>query len=181
MAQSFCKMYLHIIFHSKAVSPPAMNEHLCHLANTTGCQVLITRRTSDRVHTLLLLSSTENVAHWVEQMKRDSSRWMKSFSSHDGEFAWQSSYAAFSLFLQDIIYPMMTAMSNQMRNAFALTGRVTREPLYPGRCPGLTAHCPYRVLNNVYSYIRNLSYVLLWLFMVNYSQNRILLRICVFV
>ncbi|MBP5770406.1 MAG: transposase [Bacteroidaceae bacterium] len=119
MAQSLCKIYLHIIFHIKTVSPPVMDEHLDrlhqyigHLANTSSCQVIITGGTSDHVHTLVLLSSTENVAHLVEEMKRNSSRWLKSLSSHYSDFAWQSGYAAFSV-SQSVVERTMDYIKNQ--------------------------------------------------------------------
>ena len=47
MAQSLCKVYLHIVFHTKTTSPTVATEHLERLhqyigglVNTTGCQVL---------------------------------------------------------------------------------------------------------------------------------------------
>ena len=44
-----------------------------------------------------MFSKTETVAHVVEEMKRNSSRWIKSLSSIYESFAWQGGYAAFSI------------------------------------------------------------------------------------
>ena len=70
MAQSLCKIYLHIIFHVKTTSPNVETAHLnrlhsyiAKLINTTGCKVLCVGGTENHVHTLLLLSNVENDYH----------------------------------------------------------------------------------------------------------------------
>ena len=104
MAQSLTKIYLHVIFHVKANSPLIKDEHLerlhsyiGELVNSTGCQVVRVGGVNDHVHVLCLLSREETVAHLVEEMKRNSSRWMKSLGSLYAQFAWQGGYAAFSV------------------------------------------------------------------------------------
>ena len=104
MAQSLCKIYLHIIFHTMTTSPVVEKEHLPQLhayigalVNTTGCHVLCVGGTENHVHTLLMFSKTETVAHVVEEMKRNSSRWIKTLSPRYERFAWQGGYAAFSV------------------------------------------------------------------------------------
>lgn len=104
MAQSLCKIYLHIIFHVKTNSPQIADEHLERLhsyigklVNTTGCQVLCVGGIGNHVHALIMFSKTETVAHVVEEMKRNSSRWIKTLSSTYENFAWQGGYAAFSI------------------------------------------------------------------------------------
>ena len=104
MSQSLCKIYLHIIFHLKTDSPTIKAEHLepLHsyigkLVNTPGCQVLRVGGTENHVHALVMFSKTETVAHVVEELKRNSSRWMKTLSPTYQHFAWQGGYAAFSV------------------------------------------------------------------------------------
>lgn len=104
MSQSLCKLYLHIIFHVKNTSPTVENEHLERLhsylgglVNTTGCQVICVGGTENHVHVLVMFSKTETVAHVVEEIKRNSSRWIKTVSPKYEKFAWQSGYAAFSV------------------------------------------------------------------------------------
>ncbi len=104
MAQSLCKIYLHIIFHVKTTSPNINSEHMerVHsyigkLVNTTGCQVLCVGGTENHVHALIMFSKTETVAHVIEEIKRNSSRWIKTLSSEYKLFAWQGGYAAFSV------------------------------------------------------------------------------------
>lgn len=104
MAQSLCKIYLHIIFHTKTTSPvideehiPQMHAYIGALVNTTGCQVICVGGTENHVHALVMFSKTETVAHVVEEMKRNSSRWIKTVSQKYEGFAWQGGYAAFSV------------------------------------------------------------------------------------
>lgn len=104
MAQSLCKIYLHIIFHTKTTSPDVLTEHLlrlhqyvAQLVKTAGAHIISVGGTQNHVHALMFLSSTETVAHLVEEMKRNSSRWIKTLSPHYGKFAWQAGYAAFSV------------------------------------------------------------------------------------
>lgn len=104
MAQSLYKIYLHIIFHVKTSSPTVEEEHLERLhayigklVNTTGCHVLCVGGTSDHIHALVMFSKTETVSHLIEEMKRNSSRWIKTISPLYSKFAWQGGYAAFSV------------------------------------------------------------------------------------
>ncbi len=84
MSQSLSKIYLHIVFHVKNTSPRIEEEHwervhnyIGGLVNTTGCHVLRVGGVENHVHVLLMFSKTETVAHVVEEMKRNSSRWIK--------------------------------------------------------------------------------------------------------
>ena len=51
----------------------------------------------NHVHALIMFSKTETVAHVVEEMKRNSSRWIKTLSPKYERFAWQGGYGAFSV------------------------------------------------------------------------------------
>ena len=104
MAQSLCKIYLHIIYHVKTDSPKIDDQHLerlhsyiGQLVNTTGCQTIRVGGIADLVHLLCMLSKDEKVSHLVEEIKRNSSRWLKTVSSRYQHFAWQGGYAAFSV------------------------------------------------------------------------------------
>ena len=88
----------------KSTSPTVENEHLERLhsylgglVNTTGCQVICVGGTENHVHVLVMFSKTETVAHVVEEIKRNSSRWIKTVSPKYEKFAWKSGYAAFSV------------------------------------------------------------------------------------
>ena len=119
MSQSLCKVYLHIVFHIKTTSPEIREEHLerlhCYmgqLVNTTGCQVLRVGGVTDHVHLLCVLSNTETIAHLVEEVKRNSSRWIKVLTPIYEHFAWQGGYAVFSV-SQSVVDKTVEYVSNQ--------------------------------------------------------------------
>ena len=119
MAQSLCKIYLHLIFHIKTTSPEIKEEHLervhsyiGQLVNTTGCQVVRVGGTSNHVHVICTLSREVTVAHLVEELKRNSSRWIKTIDDNYKHFAWQNGYAVFSV-SQSVIDKTITYVENQ--------------------------------------------------------------------
>ena len=104
MAQSLSKIYLHVIFHTASASPvvdeehiPRLQAYIGQLVKTTGCNVICVGGTENHVHALVQMSATETVSHLIEEMKRNSSRWMKTLAPKYEKFAWQGGYAAFSV------------------------------------------------------------------------------------
>lgn len=119
MAQSLCKIYLHIVFHVKTTSPQIGNEYLDRvhsyigqLVNATGCKVIRVGGISDHVHVICQLSKNETVTHLVEEIKRNSSRWIKTLDSRYEHFAWQNGYAAFSI-SQSVLPKTLEYVKNQ--------------------------------------------------------------------
>ena len=119
MAQSLCKIYLHIVFHIKTTSPTIVDENLervhsyiGQLVNKTGCQVIRVGGTSDHVHIVCLLSRNETVSHLVEEVKRNSSRWIKTLDIQYKNFSWQGGYAAFSV-SQSVVDKTVAYVNNQ--------------------------------------------------------------------
>ena len=104
MPQSLSKIYLHIIFHTKTTSPTIrdvdlqrMHAYIGQLVNDTGCTNIWVDGVDDHVHILCLLGREVTIAHLVEEVKRNSSRWIKSIDPVYRDFAWQGGYAAFSV------------------------------------------------------------------------------------
>ena len=60
----------------------------------------------------MLLSREETVSHLVEEIKRNSSRWLKTLSPHYASFAWQGGYAAFSV-SQSVVEKTLAYVGNQ--------------------------------------------------------------------
>ena len=119
MAQSLCKIYLHVIFHIKTTSPKIheddlnrLHAYIGQLINETGCQTIRVGGVGDHIHALLLLSREETVSHLVEEMKRNSSRWIKKLSSRYALFAWQGGYAALSV-SQSVVDKTLAYIENQ--------------------------------------------------------------------
>ena len=95
MAQSLSKLYIHLIFHIKTTSPHISDEdlerihaYIGQLVNTTGCSVIQTGGTGDHVHILFLLSKNESISHVVEEVKRNSSRWIKTIDARMARWLW---------------------------------------------------------------------------------------------
>ena len=104
MAQSLNKIFIHLIFHIKTTSPTIREEdlerlhaYIGQLINTTGCKSVHVGGVNDHVHLLFLLSREASIAYVVEEIKRNSSRWIKSLSKYYEGFTWQNGYAAFSV------------------------------------------------------------------------------------
>ena len=122
MAQSLSKIYIHVIFHIKTISPcvmesdiPRLHAYIGQLINETGCQSIIVGGINNHVHALCALSRNETVAHLVEEMKRNSSRWIKSLSPRYSQFAWQGGYAVFSV-SQSVIDKTIEYIKNQFEH-----------------------------------------------------------------
>ena len=104
MAQSLCKIYIHIVFHIKSTSIPVNESDLPSLfayiggvlkkVNSTPVQI---GGTENHVHVLCSLPKTMTLAKLVEEIKRNSSRWIKKKNPHYEKFAWQGGYGAFSV------------------------------------------------------------------------------------
>ena len=104
MAQSLRKIYLHIIFHVRTVSPlidechwERLHSYIGQLINATGCKTIRVGGVQDHIHVLCILSRNETVSHLVEEIKRNSSRWIKTLDSKYELFQWQGGYAVFSV------------------------------------------------------------------------------------
>ena len=104
MAQSLTKIYIHLIFHIKNTSSKILSKdlervhaYIGNLVNEAKCINVWVNGTEDHVHILFLLSRDESISHLVEEVKRNSSRWIKTLSHDYAMFAWQAGYAAFSV------------------------------------------------------------------------------------
>ena len=119
MAQSLSKLYIHLVFHIKTTSPPIreadlnrLHSYIGQLVNTTGCKVIQVGGISDHVHILFLLSKDVAISHVVEEVKRNSSRWIKNIDSSYRTFAWQNGYGAFSV-SQSVAEKTLNYVKNQ--------------------------------------------------------------------
>jgi putative transposase len=109
MPQSLAQVLLHVVFSTKNRAPflksPELREELHgYMIGTLqgiDCPSLIVCSVEDHLHCLLRLSRTMSIASLVENMKVESSAWVKRQGSHLADFYWQSGYGAFSLSLSN--------------------------------------------------------------------------------
>lgn len=105
MAQSLSKVLVHIVFSTKNRYPflrekSIRNEMHAYLGGTCkhlGCPVLIVGGVEDHVHILCALSRNISIAKFLGDMKRESSKWIKTKKGILSKFAWQNGYGIFSV------------------------------------------------------------------------------------
>lgn len=119
MAQSLSKIYLHIVFHIKTTCHviydsdlERVHSYIGQLINETGCINIWVGGVGDHVHALCLLARDVSVSRLVEEIKRNSSRWIKTLSPDYAEFAWQGGYAVFSV-SQSVVGRTLEYVKNQ--------------------------------------------------------------------
>lgn len=104
MGQSLVQNYLHIIFSTKHREPlitpayePELHTYLGGICKHLNCQPIITGGYNDHVHILCMLSKKIALVKLVEEIKRESSKWMKTKDESLRNFYWQDGYDAFSV------------------------------------------------------------------------------------
>ncbi len=120
MSQSLSKIYIHFIFHIKTTSPEIADDDLLRvqgyvgqLINATGCINVWVGGTGNHLHALFLLSRDTSISHVAEEIKRNSSRWIKSLEpTRYRHFEWQGGYAAYSV-SQSVVDKTVDYIKNQ--------------------------------------------------------------------
>jgi len=104
MSQSLVKNLLHLVYSTKHREPWIPKEHRDALwAYQAGIfkelesPALIIGGVEDHVHALFALSKNYALKKVVEEVKKGSSKWMKSDGPRHRHFSWQAGYAAFSV------------------------------------------------------------------------------------
>lgn len=102
MPQSLSKMVIHLVFSTKdreaIISPtvrPHLHAYIVGILENLKCPSIQTGGTADHVHSLFLLARTMAISEIVEEVKKSSSKWMKTQDAL--MFTWQAGYSAFSL------------------------------------------------------------------------------------
>ena len=102
MAQSLAKILVHLIYSTKhrertieAEVRPHLHAYLVGILHNLKCPSLQTGGADDHVHILFLLDRTVSLCDVVEEVKKGSSKWMK--TQGVPTFAWQAGYGAFSV------------------------------------------------------------------------------------
>ena len=120
MAQSLSKIYIHLIFHIKSTSPQIrendlerLHSYIGKLVKTAGCTEIKAGGIGDHVHVLFILSKDVTISEIVEEIKRNSSRWIKDLDpGYYHFFAWQGGYAAYSI-SQSVVDKTLQYIDNQ--------------------------------------------------------------------
>lgn len=104
MPQSLAQIFIHTIFHVKNDDILILPEHDDELYRYLGGLVKDTQSIpieingiENHVHILCLLSKNISLAKFLEYVKSNSSRWIKTFGPHYRDFRWQGGYAGYSV------------------------------------------------------------------------------------
>jgi REP element-mobilizing transposase RayT len=105
MPQSLANVLLHVVFSTKNRAPflqskdlrEELHGYMVGMLEGIGCPSLIVRSVEDHLHCLCQLSRTMTIADLVQNMKVESSAWVKRKDPRLGDFYWQAGYGAFSV------------------------------------------------------------------------------------
>jgi putative transposase len=104
MPQSLSKNLIHLVFSTKNREPvltEAVREPLCAYASAVlrdlDSHVIAMSAWHDHVHILLELSKNHSLARIVMEVKRATSKWIKTQGKGFAGFHWQNGYGAFSI------------------------------------------------------------------------------------
>ena len=138
MPQSLAQVYIHLVFHTKYSSVTIREEDLPKLfAYIDGiivnknAMVIQIGGVSNHIHILCTLPRTVSMADFVEDIKKCSSKWIKTLDSYYSKFAWQGGYAIFSV------------SASQVQNVKQYV--MNQKEHHPRRIRGLSKSLQYRV------------------------------------
>ena len=102
MANTYTKLNIHIVFHVKSTSVCIKNEDQPKVfayiggivRNVEGYPVTI-GGIENHIHILATMPKTTSVSEFVQKIKANSSRWIKTLDKYYESFAWQEGYGAF--------------------------------------------------------------------------------------
>lgn len=104
MAQSLAQVYLHIIFSTKhrvpLIDKSIDNEQFKYIAGicrSLECPPIEVGGHLDHVHISCKLSRKIAIMKLIEEIKKSSSKWIKTKGSRYSNFYWQDGYAVFSV------------------------------------------------------------------------------------
>ena len=105
MSQSLAKIWTHLVFSTKERYPfltdkdirQDLHAYLAKTLKANNCPTLIVGGVADHVHALFVLSKNHSIASIGWEIKRSSSKWVKTQNSALRKFYWQEGYGAFSV------------------------------------------------------------------------------------
>ncbi len=104
MGQSLSKVYVHITFSTKKHYPfidesiqDSLFEYLGGICKGLNCNPIQIGGYRDHVHILCLLSKHVSQTKLLEEIKKNSSKWIKGKRPGYSNFYWQDGYAIFSV------------------------------------------------------------------------------------
>jgi REP element-mobilizing transposase RayT len=104
MSQSLTQLYLHIVFSTKNhvpfIKPSIRNElfnYLGGILNNIECHPIKIGGVDDHIHILCRLSKKITIIKLLEEIKKSSSKWIKTKGEKFVKFHWQDGYGTFTV------------------------------------------------------------------------------------
>lgn len=104
MADSFAQILVHLTFHTKGTAPLILEEHLPRVFEYIGGVIRSQKGIPfavggrpDHIHCLTTLPKTASLSDYVMNIKKGTSKWIKTIDSRYSDFSWQDGYGAFSV------------------------------------------------------------------------------------
>jgi REP element-mobilizing transposase RayT len=104
MSQSITQLYLHIVFSTKNHVPflgtqirSELFKYIGGILNNLECTSIKIGGVDDHIHILCRLSKKIAVVSLLEEIKKSSSKWIKTKGNEFRDFHWQDGYGAFTV------------------------------------------------------------------------------------
>jgi len=104
MPQSLARLHTHLVFSTKNREPwitnnvrDALHAYMSTILADRSCEHVYINSVGDHVHILFDLPRTVAVCDIVEDVKKYSSKWIKTQGNEFAAFAWQGGYGVFSV------------------------------------------------------------------------------------
>src|SRR5690554_7365343 len=104
MGQSLSKVYIHIVFRVKTTFQEIRKKDRSEIYAYIGAVIknndsipIAINGTGDHIHILCVMSKNISLSKLVENVKSNSSRWIKTIDSYYHKFAWQGGYSGYSV------------------------------------------------------------------------------------
>ena len=105
MPQSLVQVYVHIVFSTKERRPLLQDKglrdrahaYLAKICHNQGSPSIKVGGVEDHVHILCRLAKAKSISYLLQELKRESSKFVKELDRALRGFYWQSGYGAFSV------------------------------------------------------------------------------------
>lgn len=104
MSQSLARLHIHLVFSTKNREPiitdtvrSSLHAYVGTVLQNLGCVPVLINSVEDHAHILFDLARTISISQVVEDVKKSSSKWIKTQGPEFTAFAWQSGYGAFAV------------------------------------------------------------------------------------
>ena len=102
MANTYTKLNIHIVFHVKSTGITIRKEdfgqvfaYIGGIIQNVGGYPITVGGIENHIHILATMPKTISVSEFVQKIKANSSKWIKTINTYYESFAWQEGYGAF--------------------------------------------------------------------------------------